>query len=63
MGWDWMLAFIQPTSHHANQRKMLRRTIGPQEVAAHDTLIESAVAKLMPELVTSQGDPIPSIQR
>ncbi|PVF93569.1 cytochrome P450 [Serendipita vermifera] len=62
MGWHWLMAFIQPTSRHANQRRMLRRIIGPQGVSSHDILIEPAIAKLMPELAVYQGDPIPPIQ-
>ncbi|PVF93568.1 cytochrome P450 [Serendipita vermifera] len=62
MGWHWLMAFIQPTEHHANQRKMLRRSIGPQGVAAHDVLTEPAVANLMPKLATYQGDPVTPLQ-
>jgi cytochrome P450 len=58
-----MLAFVQPTSHHANQRKMFRRGLGPQRIASHDDLIASEVAKLTQDLQTFQGNPIPIIQR
>ncbi|PVG04930.1 cytochrome P450 [Serendipita vermifera] len=62
LGWDWMLAFVQPNSHHANQRKMFRRGIGPQKINSHDELIESEVEKLMPVLQTFQGNPLPAVQ-
>lgn len=62
MGWDWDLAFIQPGPHHSNQRKMLRRVIGPQTVGQHDPLIESTVAKFMTVLETFQGNPNDLVQ-
>ncbi|PVF93588.1 cytochrome P450 [Serendipita vermifera] len=62
MGWHWALTFNQATARHANQRKMLRQGIGPQRVGSHDTLIESEIAKLMPELETFKGNPNTTIQ-
>ncbi|KIM28311.1 hypothetical protein M408DRAFT_329417 [Serendipita vermifera MAFF 305830] len=57
MGFQWDLAFIQPGPNHSNQRKMLRRGIGPQRVGSHDQTIEKNVTKLMMSLSSSQGDP------
>ncbi|PVF97327.1 cytochrome P450 [Serendipita vermifera] len=63
MDLGWSTAFIQPGPHHSNQRKMLRRGIGPQRIGSYDSLIETAVAKLMAELETFQGNPSPTILR
>ncbi|PVF93462.1 cytochrome P450 [Serendipita vermifera] len=64
MGWHWSVLFLQ-SSHpsHVNQRKMLRKAMGPQRVGSHDITIESTVAKLMLELETLQGNPNHTIQR
>ncbi|KIM20898.1 hypothetical protein M408DRAFT_41311, partial [Serendipita vermifera MAFF 305830] len=39
MGNQWNPAFIQPGHHHANQRKMLRRGLGPQRVGSMTILL------------------------
>lgn len=57
MKWDWSLALVQPNSHHSDQRKILRKAIGPQRVGSYDSMIESEVAKLMPKLLSFTGDP------
>ncbi|PVF93579.1 cytochrome P450 [Serendipita vermifera] len=62
VGWNWNLGLVQPGIHHSNQRKMLRRAIGPQRVGSHDPLIESVVAKLMTVLNTFEGNPNDVIQ-
>jgi cytochrome P450 len=49
MSFKWSTAFIQPGPSHSNQRKMLRRGIGPQSVGSYDPSIEVEVAKLMEE--------------
>ncbi|PVF97367.1 cytochrome P450 [Serendipita vermifera] len=54
---EWGMGFMPPGAHHANQRKMLRRAIGPQRVGIHDSLIESEAVKLMPALNAFQGNP------
>jgi hypothetical protein len=59
----WNTSLLQPTFSHSNQRKMLRRGIGPQRVGSHDPLIESEAARLMYELVPFKGNPAPTIQR
>ncbi|PVF97319.1 cytochrome P450 [Serendipita vermifera] len=62
MGWEWELVMLPPGPRHSIQRKMLRRSIGPQQVASHDPLIESEIAKLMTVLSTFQGSPVDTIQ-
>ncbi|KIM28319.1 hypothetical protein M408DRAFT_69838 [Serendipita vermifera MAFF 305830] len=57
MGNQWSPAFIQPGPDHSNQRKMLRRGLGPQRVGSHDQTIEKNVTQLMLSLRSSQGDP------
>jgi hypothetical protein len=57
MGWGWDLAFLQPGHHFSTQRKMLRRSLGPQAVGSHDINLESEVAKFMTVLDTFQGHP------
>jgi hypothetical protein len=59
----WNTSLIQPTFSHSNQRKMLRRGIGPQRVGSHDPLIESEVARSMSELVTHVGNPALNIHQ
>jgi hypothetical protein len=63
MGFGWSTAFIQPGIHHSNQRKMLRRGIGPQRIGSYDSAIESGVAKFMVELQKFQGNPNPALLR
>jgi len=69
MGLEWTLAFRQPDSHVWEQRKMLRRGIGPQRVGSHGEKIERNTTKLMLELDTFEGNPrslisksVPSIE-
>jgi cytochrome P450 len=57
MGWPWSLAFIDPGPSHSNQRKMLRRGIGPQRLGDHNPIVERTTAKLMSELRNFTGDP------
>lgn len=59
MGIQWSTVVIQPGPHHSNQRKMLRRGIGPQRVGSHDSIIEKNASKLMIELQKFKGDPRP----
>jgi cytochrome P450 len=58
----WSPAFVQPGPNHSNQRKMLRRAIGPQRVASYDPTMEFEVAKFMLELGTFQGHPFLTLQ-
>lgn len=62
MGLEWSTAFLQPGPSHSNQRKMLRKSIGPQRVTIYNTLIETEAAKLMLTLQTLKGDPARTIQ-
>lgn len=48
---------MEPSISHSNQRKMIRRGIGPQRIKSYDPSIESEVAKLMTVLEMVQGDP------
>ncbi|KIM28323.1 hypothetical protein M408DRAFT_329427 [Serendipita vermifera MAFF 305830] len=57
MGNQWSAAFIQPGPHHSNQRKMLRRGIGPQRVGSHTPIIEKNATRLMMALQSFEGDP------
>lgn len=63
MGWEWEMPLLQPGLRHSNQRKMLRRAIGPQRVGSHDIRTESEIAKLMTILDTFEGAPIGVIQQ
>ncbi|PVF92948.1 cytochrome P450 [Serendipita vermifera] len=62
MGWHWCLGFIQPGPNHSNQRKMLRKSIGPQRVSSYNTVIEAEVARLMTTLRDLKGNPGDTIQ-
>lgn len=57
MGLDWQLNVKQPGPSHSEQRKMLRRTIGPQNVGRHDATIESMARKILNGLNKFQGCP------
>jgi hypothetical protein len=63
MGWHWALSLVQPGIHHSNQRKYLRRAIGPQGIASHETRIEIEVTKLIPILSKFQGNPNDQMQK
>ncbi|KAG8825364.1 hypothetical protein FRC19_011601 [Serendipita sp. 401] len=55
MGLSWSLAFMQPGPHHSNQRKMLRKAIGPARVSSHDPRIEQMTNDLMLKFFNFQG--------
>lgn len=57
MGWEWSLAFMDPSHTLLEQRKMLRRGIGPQRIASHNSLIEKITAEMVVGLNTFEGDP------
>jgi hypothetical protein len=57
MGWEWNLAFMDPDPPVLEQRKLLRRGIGPQRIASHNPLIEKAAAEMMVKLKMFEGDP------
>ncbi|PVF97375.1 cytochrome P450 [Serendipita vermifera] len=63
IGWEWQLPLLQPNLHHSNQRKMLRKAVGPQRVGSHDPLIESDATKFMTSLSTFKGAPLHLIQQ
>ncbi|KIM28343.1 hypothetical protein M408DRAFT_329443 [Serendipita vermifera MAFF 305830] len=63
MKWQWSTAFIQPGPSHSNQRKMLRRGIGPQRVGSHTPNIEKNTGKLMLTLHSLEGNPHSEIMR
>ncbi|PVF97215.1 cytochrome P450 [Serendipita vermifera] len=62
MGWEWIITFLSLGVNHSNQRKMIRRGLGPQRVGCYDANIESAVEKLMTVLDTFQGNPSQTIK-
>jgi cytochrome P450 len=59
----WSTAFIQPGTSHSNQRKMLRRGIGPQRIGSYDPTMEFEIARFMPELEAFEGNPYLIIQQ
>jgi cytochrome P450 len=63
MGMDWVVAHIQPGPRLSEQRKMLRRGIGPQRVGSHDEKIEKHATRLMVSLNNFKGSPRELIQR
>ena len=63
MALEWVLVFHQPGSHLSQQRKMLRRGIGPQRVDLHNEKIEQSATRLMLGLKTFKGNPNPLIIR
>jgi len=63
MGMEWLLPFLQPGSHLSEQRKMLRRGIGPKRISSHSKKIERNAIRLMSELSSFEGNPRPLIMR
>lgn len=57
MGWEWSLPVMDPGPTLLEQRKLLRRGIGPQRIASHNPLIEKATAEMMVKLKTFEGNP------
>ncbi|KAG8753458.1 hypothetical protein FRC14_006019 [Serendipita sp. 396] len=51
----WSFAFMQPGVHHSNQRKMMRKAIGPSRVGSHDPQIEQGCSNLMLKYSEFQG--------
>jgi len=60
---QWVLAHIQPGPHFQEQRKMLRRGIGPQRIGSHNEKIEKHATRLMVALNSFKGSPHELIQR
>jgi cytochrome P450 len=54
---------MQPGPSHSNQRRMLRKSIGPQRVPSYYGMIETEMAKLTTELHNIKGSPINTIRR
>jgi hypothetical protein len=63
MGMKWALAHVQPGPYFSEQRKLLRRGIGPQRVGSHDEKIEKHATHLMVALNSFEGSPHELIQR
>ncbi|KAG8825363.1 hypothetical protein FRC19_011600 [Serendipita sp. 401] len=52
---NWMLSLIQPGVHHSNQRKMIRRGIGPSTIGSYDPRVERITCDFMLRLAKTQG--------
>ncbi|CCA73622.1 hypothetical protein PIIN_07575 [Serendipita indica DSM 11827] len=63
MKFDWSLPMSQPNAEFNEQRKILRRVIGPQEVTSFDYLLEEQAAGLVESLSGHSGDPHDQIIR
>jgi cytochrome P450 len=59
----WALAHIQPGPRFSEQRKLLRRGIGPQRVGSHNEKIEKHATRLVVALNNFKGSPRKLIQR
>jgi hypothetical protein len=53
----WRLPMLQPGQIHQDQRKLLRRVIGPQELSKHQHLVASEVHALLSDLNGFSGEP------
>ena len=62
MGWRWLPGFLEPGPSHSNQRKMLRRGIGPQRLGGHNPILERVTANLMLEMRDLKGDLPPLVR-
>jgi hypothetical protein len=63
MSWGWGMVFLEPGPHHSEQRKMLRKGIGPQRIGSHGEKVEKNADKLMLTFNNFRGDPFPHILR
>jgi cytochrome P450 len=54
---EWTPIFVQPGPTHTEQRKLLRKVIGPQTVHEYDRAIQASISDLIKVLLTSEGDP------
>ncbi|PVF92944.1 cytochrome P450 [Serendipita vermifera] len=62
LGWHWSMTFLPPGPIHTNQRKMLRKSIGSQNVSNYNSFIEGEVVKLAIALHGCKGNPAHTIQ-
>jgi hypothetical protein len=63
MDWGWSIGGLQPGPTHSNQRKMLRKSIGPQRISSYFDTIESEMAKFTTVLHKFKGNPANTVQR
>ncbi|PVG01723.1 cytochrome P450 [Serendipita vermifera] len=63
MNWGWNIGLIQAGPSHSNQRKMLRKSIGPQRISSYYDMIETEMAKLTTVLHKTEGNPADVIKR
>ncbi|KAG8805665.1 hypothetical protein FRC17_005399, partial [Serendipita sp. 399] len=57
----WILTMLQPGGHHANQRRMIRKAIGPSAIAGHDAHFEKITNDFMLQLSTFKGEVPPEV--
>lgn len=53
----WRLPMLQPGQIHQDQRKLLRRVIGSQELPKHQHLVASEIRTLLSDLNSFNGEP------
>jgi cytochrome P450 len=63
MGEGWKLATFQPGFKLTQQRKILRKAIGPQAVASYEEAIQSEIMTLLDNFSGFSGDPYLSLAR
>ncbi|PVF96179.1 cytochrome P450 [Serendipita vermifera] len=63
MYFHWTPILVQPGLNHTEQRKPLRKAIGPQSVHEYDRIIQNGASNIIKALLTSDGDPFLPISR
>ncbi|PVF96180.1 cytochrome P450 [Serendipita vermifera] len=60
---EWTPIFAQPGRAHTQQRKLLRKAVGPQSVHEYDRIIQTSISNLLEKLLTSDEDPYLPVSR
>ncbi|PVF96182.1 cytochrome P450 [Serendipita vermifera] len=63
MSIDWFTALLQPGHTLTEQRKFIRKAIGPQTAQEYDWMIQSESIPLIQSLSGFVGDPLPKLVR
>jgi cytochrome P450 len=59
----WFMALLQPGPTLTEQRKVLRKAIGPQTAQEYDWMIQRESKQLIQSLSGFIGDPLPKLVR
>lgn len=63
MSVGWALILLQPSPDFNEQRKIFRKTVGPQVIQQYDHLIRNEIQYLLEALPITTGDPFQAVVR